>query len=82
MSTISFLDKMLDPVSRCFTPEVAERLINIQVDPELQMRVDELADKCNEGELTAHEQLEYEAYVRAGNLIAILQAKARKSLGE
>ena len=36
-----------------------------------------LACKCNEGELTPAERYEYERYVTAGNLIAILQAKAR-----
>jgi hypothetical protein len=80
MSTAAYLDRMLDPVSQCFTPEVADRLVHVQIDPTLQMRIDELADKCTEGELLDEERSEYEAYVRTGNLIAILQAKARKLL--
>ena len=80
MTTAAYLDKLLDPVSRCFTPEVADRLVHIEPDPELQARIDVLADKCTEGELTTDERSEYEAYVRAGNLISILQAKARKQL--
>jgi hypothetical protein len=40
-------------------------------------RIAELAEKCNEGALSAAEQQEYETYVHAGNLVAILQAKAR-----
>jgi len=36
-----------------------------------------LAGKCTEGALTEEERSEDEAYVRTGNLIAILQAKAR-----
>ena len=46
----------------------------------LQARIDELAGRCTEGGLTEEEKFEYETYVRAGNLIAILQAKARKLL--
>ena len=39
--------------------------------------VDELARKCNEGELTPEERARYERYITAGNVIAILQAQAR-----
>ena len=40
--------------------------------------LDELAEKCNEGRLTAAEHEQYEAYVEAIGFVAILQAKARK----
>jgi hypothetical protein len=81
VETATYLDRMLEPVSDCLTPEVARRLAQMRADPELQARIDDLADRCTEGTLTAEEKLEYETYVRAGNLIAILQAKARKLLG-
>ena len=81
METGTYLDRMLEPVSDCLTPEVARRLAQMRADPELQARIDDLADRCTEGTLTAEEKLEYETYVRAGNLIGILQAKARKLLG-
>ena len=71
---------MLEPVSRCLTKESAERLATLRVDPVLQERIDELADKCTEGELSTDERAEYETYVRAGNVISILQLKARKLL--
>ena len=81
METATYLDRMLEPVSDCLTPEVARRLVQMRADPEFQARIDDLADRCTEGSLTAEEKLEYETYVRAGNLIAILQGKARKLLG-
>jgi hypothetical protein len=74
------LERLLDPVSRCLTPEVARQLIELRADSDLQERIDMLADKCTEGELTPEEREEYETYVRAGRFIAILQAKARKLL--
>jgi len=80
MDTAAYLDRMLEPVSECFTSEAARRLLQIRADPELQARIDELADRCTEEQLTEHERKEYETYVRAGNLIAILQAKARRFL--
>ncbi len=78
MEMASYLDRMLEPVGDCLTPEVAHRLLQLRADPQLQARIDELADRCTEGDLTEEEEFEYETYVRAGNLIAVLQAKARK----
>lgn len=75
-------DRILDPVSRCLTPEVARRLVKLRADPDVQARIDELADKCNEGELTTAERAEYDAYVSAIDFIAILQAKARELLAK
>ncbi len=71
------LARLLDPVAECFTPEVASRVARLQADPTLQSRIDELAEKCNEGQLTTEEEAEYDAYVRAMDVLAILQAKAR-----
>jgi len=46
----------------------------------LQQRVEELAWKANEGTLSPEERSEYEAYVDAGDIVATLQAVARKTL--
>jgi hypothetical protein len=74
------LDEVLEPVARCFTPDVAREIASLRADSALQMRLDELARKANEGELTDEERQRYEAYVEAIDVIAILQAKARKIL--
>jgi len=75
------LDRLLDPVGRSLTPDAARKLVELRADPIAQQRIDELADRCNEGLLTAEERAEYESYVAAATLIAILQAKARAVLG-
>ena len=74
------LDRLVEPVARTFTPEVARALIRLRADPELQARMDELAEKCNEGRLTPDEREEYETSVRFANYLAIIQAKARRLL--
>jgi hypothetical protein len=74
------LDRLLDPVTRCLTPEAARQLVALRADPPFQERLDTLADKCTEGQLSPDERVEYETYVQAIHLIAILQAKARKLL--
>ena len=76
----AILDRLVEPVVRTLTPDVARALIQLRADPEVQARMDELAEKCNEGQLSPDEQDEYEASIRFGNFIAILQAKARALL--
>ncbi len=76
----AILVKMLEPVARCSTPAVAKQVAELRADPVIQARIDELAAKCNEGELTSQEQREYGAYVEAIDLIGLLQSKARAIL--
>jgi len=71
-----------DPILQFFTVEQAREIVNYKGDAKLRRRIEELASKSNEGELTDAERAEYEGYVRANKFIAILQAKARKLLDE
>ena len=75
--TTAVLERLLDSISGSLNVEAARKLVALKADPKTQARVDELARKCNEGELTSAEKSEYQRYVTTGNLIAILQAKAR-----
>jgi hypothetical protein len=74
------LEEMLEPVSRCFGLETARALAGLRINERTQARVEELAEKCNEGQFTPDERAEYEAYVQASTLIGILQAKTRRML--
>ena len=71
------VDRLLEPLSRCIRGEGERELLKLHADATLQARIDELAEKCDEGLLTPDERVEYETYVRFGNFVAILQAKAR-----
>ena len=74
------LNRILDPLGRILTPEVARKLVDYRFDAKARGRIDKLARKCNEGELSEKERREYETYVYAIDFIAILQAKARALL--
>jgi len=74
------LESVLDPLASCLTPEAAQRIVELRAAPELQARLDELGDKCNQGQLSAEERAEYETYVHAIDFISILQSKARRLL--
>jgi hypothetical protein len=74
------LDRLIDPLSECLTPESAKRLLKLRADPQLQARIDKLSHKCNEGTLTAKEQTEYASYISFGTFVALLKSKARQQL--
>ena len=74
------LNRLLDPVGQLLSPEVARRLVDYRFDAKSQTRIDKLARKCNEGQLTHGERCEYETYVQTLDFIAILQSKARSLL--
>lgn len=74
------LSQLLEPVGQMMSVEFAQKLAAMRASPEVQARIDELADRCTEGELTDQERAEYEAYVDAIDVISILQAQARAVL--
>jgi len=69
------------PVLQIVLLDKADAVLNFRPDPALQDRIEELATKSTEGELTDQERAEYEGYVRANKFIAILQRQARRFLG-
>ena len=71
-----------DPILQFFTVEQAREIVNYKGDAKLRRRIEELARKSNEGELSEAERAEYEGYVRANKFIAMLQATARKLLDD
>ena len=60
--------------------EAARSLLRLDFSPEDKERMHELALKAQEGILTAREQEEIRNYERVGNLLGLLQSKARQRL--
>jgi hypothetical protein len=74
------LDRLIDPLGQCLTPESARKLLALKADPTLQARIDDLADRHSRGLLTPDERAEYGKYVSYGTFVAILKSKARQLL--
>lgn len=74
-------DRGVRPILQTVLLDRAEAVLDFRPDPALQDRIEELATKSTEGELTAEERAELEGYVRANKFIAILQRQARRILG-
>ena len=74
------LDRLLEPLAGCLSPDVAAKVADLRADEEMQTRIDYLADRANEGLLTDDEREEYAGYLHAIDVITVLQAKARSQL--
>ena len=80
MSTVSYLDRFLQPVTEAFTPELARVIVDLRADDELQAEIDVLRQKANMGTLSPDEEAAYKDFVEAVDVIAIIQSKARRFL--
>lgn len=76
------LDRFLEPFGACLTLEVAQQIVDIQLDPVSQTRLDDLAAKANEGQLTTKERQEYEEFIEGIDLMGIIKARARTVLAK
>ena len=78
MSTMAIhLDRLLEPIAGCLSPDVAAKVADLRADDAIQERIDYLAQRANEGLLTGEEREEYAGYLHAIDVITVLQAKAR-----
>jgi len=78
----TLLGKVIAPLGRHLTPAAAKEILSLQADERARRRIEKLAAKCNAGKLTTEERVEYQLFVEVGDLVAILQAKARRFLAE
>ena len=80
MSTVSYLDRFLQPVTEAFTPELARVLVELRADDTLQAEIELLRNKANTGTLSPDEEAAYKDFVEAVDVISIIQSKARSYL--
>jgi len=81
MPEMDAFDRGIRPVLRIVLPEKAEAILSFRAAPEFQARIEELAGKSTEGQLTETERAEYAGYVRANKFVAVLQRQARQLIG-
>jgi hypothetical protein len=74
------ISRVFEQLGRLISPEMARGLVKFRFDTKTQARIDRLARKCNEGQLTDAERSEYESYVQTIDFIAMLKLQARAAL--
>jgi predicted transcriptional regulator len=81
-TTAAALNQMLEPLTRSLSTEAARSLAAVELEPSIQARIDELAELCNEGQLSEAERSEYQSYVEGAEILSLLKLKARRYLRE
>ncbi|MCI0746265.1 MAG: hypothetical protein L0Y58_12745 [Verrucomicrobia subdivision 3 bacterium] len=76
------LERLLKPLSREMTADLARMLLNIQADEDTQARYEELAEKHSAAIATPEELAELEGLVQANTFLGVLRAEARAFLGK
>lgn len=71
---------VINPERHDMSVPEAHLVLRWSFDDDAKSKMEELAARNNRGELSEAEREELEAYVNVGQVIAILQAKARLSL--
>ena len=72
------LERFIDHLTRGFTAELAKHFAELPApDPDFQARLDELAEKANEGTLSPSEAKEYEKVIEYMDFVALMRLKAR-----
>jgi hypothetical protein len=79
-SEAAILARLIQSQDRDLAPEVGQYLLSFAFQPRDVERMNALAERAQGGELTAEESAELESYLHVGNLLAIMQAKARQFL--
>ena len=74
------IERLLRPLRRELSFELANALVRLQADEEIQARYDELATKNTTGTLTLAEREELGSLVRANSILGVLKIEARAVL--
>ncbi len=80
VNDVNSLERLLRPLRRELSAELADALLCLKADTEVQARYDELAGKNTEGVLSTEERAELESLVRANSILSLLKAEARAFL--
>ena len=76
----TILSRVIEPRRGTWSKEAAESILKFDFPPSDIRRMNSLAAKARQGELTAEEEAELDSYREAGRILELLQSKARLSL--
>lgn len=72
--------RLMQAQKRELSPEAAEFLLAVDFGENDRLRMSQLAERSEAGTLTAEERAEFDGYLHVGNLLAVIQSKARLAL--
>jgi hypothetical protein len=72
--------RLIQPRNGNMSQDAARALLSLTFGEKDKERMRELAERNNEGSLSAAERAELENYVKVGDVLSLIHLKARKSL--
>lgn len=78
---LSVDDSLLESAARCLDEESIRALGELKLAGDAKARLDLLARKANDGQLSPEEAGEYDRFIELGDIIATLRLKAERRLG-
>ncbi len=81
-SDVAAFDRGIRPLLRLILLDKAQEVLSFRPPAALEGRIEYLAERSTEGQLTASERAEYEGYVRANKFVAVLRRQARRLVEE
>lgn len=79
-SEIAIWETILRPRFGKMTPDTARTILQLSIPEAERTRMKDLLAKAKAGTINREESLDLDEYVRAGNMLSILKAKARRVL--
>jgi hypothetical protein len=80
ISEADILNQVVGPKKADLSPEAARSFLGFRFDSVTTRRIRQLLQKNNRGTISAAERLTLEKYLRVGQLLDLLHAKAKLSL--
>jgi len=74
-------NSLLESAARCLNSDSVRALGELQLSAAERARLDGLAQKANEGQLSSEEAREYERFIELSDIIATLRLKAERHTG-
>ena len=80
-SEVAVLERMIQPDIADVPADAARFFLSLDFSEADQTRIDELSAKAREGTMTDEERAELNDFIHLGDFLALIQSKARRSLG-
>ena len=76
------LEDIIASTRPSLTPEAARSLLNLRFSKEGRLQIRRLLRKNNQGRITAEERIALQKYLRVGQFLDLMQAKAKLLLAQ
>ena len=80
LTEADILTEVVEPNRATFSPQLAEELLSLRFNDNATNRIRDLLQKNNAGNITPAEKSTQENYLRVGEFLDLMQAKARITL--